>query len=568
MIKSAIVMNQKGIHARTAAMIASYTYELKKTLSFDMFVLTASGRKIPISHAVQIASLSIRTGNAIQLEATGSDAQVALDLICRYIEKEIDSKIITLDEIDRVLDDNILRINREMTTLNQIKNQLSTILDNLTDGICLMDSEGMIEYLNPAYEEIFNVKQADVLNRDARELFPSRPSVKALQKKAPSLKEIFEVEGRNVISNSIPIINEEGFQGIITSYAQVDAIKTLLKQLEIAEEQANYYKKQLEQQDNIHEAFEILIGESDSLKSVLTTSSKAAKTSATVVIRGESGTGKELVAKSIHQASKRSEGPLIKINCAAFPENLIESELFGYEKGAFTGANDRKIGKFELADGGTLFLDEIGELSQNVQVKLLRFLQEREFRRIGGNELIKVNVRIIAATNRNLEDMMDHGSFREDLYYRLSVIQVYVPPLRDRLSDIPLLAEYFIEKMAKREEMDIKTLSRAVLDIFYSYQWPGNIRELENVMMRGMTMSDTDTIDIGMLPRHMRGVESLEPKSLINVYDNEFETMETYDREIIKRALQTYGSYNKTAKALGLTHRTISLKAKKYGLSH
>ncbi len=566
MIKSAIVINQKGIHARTAAMIASYVYDLKRTKAFDMWVLSQAGNKIPIGHAVQIASLAIKRGDIIHIEATGKDGQSALELVCHYIEKEIDNKIITLDEIDRVLDDNIIRIHSEMNSLKTIKNQLSTILDNLNDGVCMMDRNGIIVYLNSAYERIFNVDKTAVLNKNARELFPTLPSVKALGKIEVGHKEVFEVNGIKIISNATPIINKGQFEGFITSYSLVDGFTEVMKQLKIAEEQANYYKKQLEQKDNIHEAFKIIIGESDQLKDVLATCSKAARTSATVVIRGESGTGKELVAKSIHMASKRSKKPMIKINCAAFPENLIESELFGFEKGAFTGANNRKLGKFELADGGTLFLDEIGELSQNVQVKLLRFLQEREFMRIGGNELVKVDVRIIAATNRHLEEMLEHGTFREDLYYRLSVIQLFVPPLRDRMTDIPLLADYFINKMAQKEEMDSKILTGKVLDIFYAYQWPGNIRELENVIMRGMTMSEDDRIDVDMLPKHMKGIETPKSKSLINVYDGEFETMESYDKEIISRALKKYGSYNKTAKALGLTHRTISLKAKKYGV--
>lgn len=566
MIKSAIVINQKGIHARTAAMIASYVYDLKRDKTFDMWILSPTGNRIPIGHAVQVASLSIRKGDTIHIEATGDEGQSALELVCHYIEKEIDSKIISLDEIDRVLDDNILRIHTEMNSLKSVKDQLSIILDTLNDGVCMMDKEGVIVYLNPAYERLFNVDKAVILKKNARELFPSRPSVIALDKREAGYKEIFEVDGIKIISNATPIINKDKFEGIITSYSRVDGFTEIMNQLKIAEEQANYYKKQLEKKDNIHEAFKIIIGESDQLKEVLATSTKAAKTSATVIIRGESGTGKELVAKSIHMASKRANKAMIKINCAAFPETLIESELFGYEKGSFTGANERKIGKFELADGGTLFLDEIGELSQNVQVKLLRFLQEREFRRIGGNDLIKVDVRIIAATNRHLEDMLETGAFREDLYYRLSVIQLFVPPLRDRMTDIPLLADYFIDKMAAREEMESKVITGRVLDIFYSYQWPGNIRELENVIMRGMTMSEDDTIDVDVLPRHMKGIESAKPKTLINVYNGEFETMASYDKEIIRRALSKYGSYNKTGKALGLTHRTISLKAKKYGI--
>lgn len=193
MIKSAIVMNSKGIHARTAAMISSYVYSLKRDMSFEMIVLSSAGQKIPIGHAVQIASLSIRKGDTMTIEAMGTDAKHALDLVCRYVEEEFDNKVITLDEIDRVLDDNILRINSEMNSLKQIKKQLSTILDNLSDGICLMDHNGKIVYLNNAYEEIFNISKEELLNKNARELFPSRPSVHALDKKEAGIKEIFEI---------------------------------------------------------------------------------------------------------------------------------------------------------------------------------------------------------------------------------------------------------------------------------------------------------------------------------------------------------------------------------------
>jgi len=566
MKKVVTILNTKGIHARTAAMIASYVYGLKKELDFKMHVVAENDEKIPIINVIPIASLSIKKDDMITLEAIGKDAQEAIDLVSAYITGDIDNKQFSIDEIDSALEESALKINSELKSLKNLKNRLSSILDNISDGICLMDSNGIIMYLNKSYARIFDVDNDKLIGKDAKILFPKRPSVEALKNKKTKVGVVFKEEKLKVVSNSMPIYVEGEFQGIITSYSVVDELKELINQLNLAEEKIMYYQLELNKKNNVHEAFNIIIGESSTLKESLAISSKAAKTSATVVVRGESGTGKELVAKAIHIASKRLNGPFIKINCAAIPENLLESELFGHEKGAFTGAIARKIGKFELAHKGTIFLDEIGELSPNLQVKLLRVIQERELQRIGGNEVINVDIRIISATNRNLEELVKENKFREDLYYRLNVIQIFLPPLRERHGDIPLLCEYFIDEISKREEIKPKILTREVLNYFQNYDWPGNIRELENVLIRGMAMSEGEFIDINCLPRHITLMEKNKTGSIINVFGGDLETMEDYDKEIIRLALNKYGSFNKTAKALGLTHRTVSLKAKKYGL--
>ncbi|MFH0886588.1 MAG: sigma 54-interacting transcriptional regulator, partial [bacterium] len=279
------------------------------------------------------------------------------------------------------------------------------------------------------------------------------------------------------------------------------------------------------------------------------------------LIRGESGTGKELIANAIHYNSLRHKKPFIKVNCAALPETLIESELFGYEKGAFTGAYDKKIGRFEMADGGSIFLDEIGDLNPSTQVKLLRVIQEREFERVGGTETIKCNVRIIAATNQNLEKILEVGKFREDLYYRLNVFPIYVPPLRDRKDDILLLAEHFLGKYSEKNDKEIKRISTPAIDALMSYHWPGNVRELENCIERSVIMSTGEVIFAHNLPPTLQtAVDSgTEVKQSLE------ELVTNYEKDIVIDALKTTrGNKAKAAKVLNTTERILGYKIKCY----
>ena len=242
--------------------------------------------------------------------------------------------------------------------------------------------------------------------------------------------------------------------------------------------------------------FEEIVGDSPALQQVLNRVAKVAPTDATVFITGETGTGKELIARAIHKASKRSGRAFVSVNCAAISQPLIASELFGHEKGAFTGATERRLGRFELAEGGTIFLDEVGDLPKETQVVLLRVLQEHEFERIGGNKSIKTNVRVVVATNRNLEDAMAAGTFRQDLFYRLNVFPLEIPPLRERIKDIPTLVHYFIDRYAREAGKRIKSVSKDTLDLFLSYPWPGNIRELRNVIERSMILCDSENFSV------------------------------------------------------------------------
>jgi len=313
-----------------------------------------------------------------------------------------------------------------------------------------------------------------------------------------------------------------------------------------------------------------IIGNCSTMQKVYAMISQVAPSNATVLIRGASGTGKELVARAIQQASPRADRPFVAVNCAALPDNLIESELFGHEKGAFTGAVSRRIGRAEAADGGTLFLDEIGDLSLPVQVKLLRFIQERTFSRVGSNEEIKVDVRLLAATSRDLEQLMAEGKLREDLYYRLNVFPIHLPDLRKRRCDIVLLAEFFLEKYSKLYNKTIKRISTPAINMLMSYHWPGNVRELENCIERAVLTATTEVISAYNLPPSLQTGEVSGTANLpADGGKVDFDTLVgSFERELIVEALKANrGNVTAAARQLGLSTRVIHYKINKYGIT-
>ncbi len=303
-----------------------------------------------------------------------------------------------------------------------------------------------------------------------------------------------------------------------------------------------------------------VVGRSRQILEILDVIHRVAPTGATVLLQGESGVGKEVFARAIHFLSPRAEGPFVTVNCAAIPENLLEAELFGYERGAFTGATQRKKGKFELAEGGTLFLDEIGDMSPPLQTKLLRVLQEKEIERLGGSRPIKVDVRVIAATNRNLEEMMREGRFREDLYYRLNVVPIFIPPLRERREDIPVLAYHFLDLFREQYTKEVR-IAPEVMDAFMEYHWPGNVRELRNVVER-MVILDTDGIlTLEDLPAELRRKPPQETEPPPQG------TLKDMERRMIEKALRETGYVIKeAARRLGMTPRQVSYRIRKYGI--
>jgi two-component system nitrogen regulation response regulator NtrX len=309
-----------------------------------------------------------------------------------------------------------------------------------------------------------------------------------------------------------------------------------------------------------------IIGDHPDMLAIMETLEKVAPTNARILIIGENGTGKELVARSVHEMSTRAKEAFIEVNCAAIPEELIESELFGHERGAFTGAVSRRVGKFELADGGTLFLDEVGDMSHSAQAKVLRVLQESQFERVGGTETRKVDVRVIAATNKDLQKESLEGSFREDLYYRLNVVPITVPPLRKRLSDLPLLVEHFLNETGRELGQRPKKISKRAISELLEYNWPGNIRELENLIERLVILTQKTTIDVEDLPV-LGPAKNLEEQFLEKETYNDFR--ESVEKEFFLRKLRAYGyNVSKTARKLGMQRSNLYKKLEKYDIPY
>ena len=309
-----------------------------------------------------------------------------------------------------------------------------------------------------------------------------------------------------------------------------------------------------------------IIGNSPAVRKVVELIEQVGPSEANVLILGESGTGKELVAQQLHEQSARARGPLIKVNCAALPENLLESELFGYVRGAFTGAAQDKPGRFQLAGGGTLFLDEIGELPLTLQAKILRALQERIIEPLGGVAPVNIDVRFIAATNRDLPTMIREGKFREDLYYRLNVLEIHIPPLRERIEDIPLLVDYLLEKLCRKNNRPIRSVSREFLTALARHEWRGNVRELENVLERSLILCRADILDLRDLPDHLLAPgRTAAPAPVTALLENPLEAAE---RNALEETLRKYaGHRERTAQALGISRRTLQYRLKKYGLT-
>jgi Nif-specific regulatory protein len=319
-------------------------------------------------------------------------------------------------------------------------------------------------------------------------------------------------------------------------------------------------RRELKSHFNIHN----MVGSSNAMKEVYQLIEQVANSNATVLLRGESGTGKDLVAHAIHYNSLRAEKPFVKVNCTALPDTLLESELFGHEKGAFTGAGEKKLGRFERAHGGTIFLDEIGDFSLNLQVKLLRVIQFKEFERVGGMETIKTNVRIIVATHKNLEEQIKEGLFREDLYYRINVFPIYMPPLRERKDDIMLLADFFLEKIAKENNKDISRISTPAIEMLTRYHWPGNIRELENCIERAVLLCNEDVIRSEHMPPSL---QMIKKDKTVTTKRSLTEIIENKERELIIDALKKFaGKQRKTAIELGISERILGYKIKKYNI--
>ena len=370
------------------------------------------------------------------------------------------------------------------------------------------------------------------------------------------------------IESAVDIMKMGAFDYITKPFSNDELLLSVQNASELAKVHRRYrlLHENLEERYGLHQ----IIGKSKGIRSILTLVDRAAPTKSNVLITGESGTGKELVARAIHFASPRKNGPFISVNCMALNPGVLESELFGHEKGSFTGAVALRRGRFELAHGGTLFLDEIGELSHDMQVKLLRVLQERKFERVGGSEEIEVDIRVVTATNKDLQQEVEKGNFREDLYYRLNVVHMLLPPLRERREDIPLLLAHFVEKIATDSHLPRKTISAEALDYLSGYEWPGNIRQLENIVERCMVMVQGENITVADLPPEVKDDES-QLKNALDLLPVELNLADTLDRleaALIRRALVRADFVQvKAAELLAISKSLLQYKLRKYGIT-
>ena len=496
---------------------------------------------------------------------------------------EIKGAISTFEDVSR-----LVQISWEFEEVKELKERYLQILEAVQDGICVFDREGTVTYINGSYNEITgeNISEGDNIH----EISPNGSRMRVLEKGQKIMGEISQKKnGKSVVANIVPIIVNQQITGGISVVKNLSEIEELIDRISHLSAKTEYLEEELHRRKKLNPAFNRIVGVSNKLYDAMKLAAKTADNNFNVLIRGESGTGKELIAEAIHYSSERATQPFIRVNCAAIPENLLESEMFGHVKGAYTGAIKTKIGKFELADKGTIFLDEIGELDKSMQAKMLRVIQKKEFQRVGDDRTITVDARIIAATNRNLEELVENGEFREDLYYRLNVIPIWLPPLRERREDIPVLSEYFLNKIAEELGCEPKKLSGEAMDALIHYSWPGNIRELENVMERINILADGREVQKEDLPHYISenyhtSVNDEVPSEAVTengLYDaglslgktsaeeivtgnDEIMPWEYYEREIIRKALKKYGSYNAAGKALGLTHKTVAAKARKY----
>lgn len=457
-------------------------------------------------------------------------------------------------------------------TVEETVERLETIIEHSFDGIYITDGEANTVLVNRAYEQITGLKKKDVIGKNMKELekqgiISVSGSLKAiLENRVVTLQQEFKA-GKKAMITSSPIYDEHRkIVMVVTNVRDLTEIYHLKEKVEEQEQAEEKLRRNLEHVQSKMMQEDMIAHDKNTLQAVFL-ADKVAPLDATVMLMGETGVGKEVFARYIFENSSRSHENYIKVNCGAIPEKLIESELFGYEGGAFTGASKNgKIGLFELADKGTLFLDEIGELPLSMQVKILRAIQEKEIERIGGTKPIKVDVRIIAATNRNLEKMMAEGTFREDLYYRLMVFPIHIPPLRKRREDILPLAQFFLEKFNKKYNFH-KSFSRNSCFILSGYHWPGNIRELKNIVERAIIIGNGDEIEPEVIPIGSKRERPVQAENVLKPVTNLQETLQEIELQYMNQAYETYGNVRDAAKSLGMNPSTFVRKRKKYGES-
>lgn len=464
------------------------------------------------------------------------------------------------------------QISLELENVKALNNELDAIIESSFDGLYITDGNGKTIRINPAIKRMTGLGEEELLNKNMNELVSTgvlsrSASLIVLEKKKPVTTTLTTITGKTLLVSATPVFDDNGeIIRIVTNVRDISELNMLKQRIEQLEGLRNHFEFQLNQL-KIKMSDSIVYKNKD-MEQIIYQAMKVAEVDSTVLITGESGVGKELIAEIIHRNSTRRSGPFIKLNITAIPENLIESELFGYEPGAFTGAKkEGKAGMFELANGGTLLLDEIGDLPLHLQVKLLRALQQREILRVGAAKTRKIDVRIIAITNKDLEALIAAGQFRKDLFYRINVVPIHVPALRERVDDIPILVRYFLNYFNQRYNLH-KKVTPDLIQALMEYHWPGNIRQLENLIERLIVTSSEEVLDLHHLPAYILNLPMnnnftdgyIKMDQIIPLK----EAVESVEKFLLTKTLNTTSSYSEAAKMLGVDTSTVFRKAKKY----
>lgn len=460
-------------------------------------------------------------------------------------------------------------IDQELNVTESLLKEINIFIESSHDGFLITDNKGKVIRVNAAFERVFSVSRKDVLGKTAQELVKTgvygKSAALETLRTSQTCTVIMENKGRKIMATGTPVFNLQGnLTSVVVNVRDITELENLKLQLEYQQKLNEKYSYEIKEMRKRQENFPDIIMHSKEMHQVMDMVCTVSEVDSTVLVTGESGVGKEIVTHQIHKLSRRNKGPFIKINCGAIPYTLFESELFGYEPGAFTGAKSRgKMGFFELAHEGTLFLDEIGELNVDMQVKLLRVIQEKEVTRIGGEKSIKIDVRIITATNRDLKKMMEKGEFRQDLFYRLNVLNIQIPPLRERREDIAPLILNFLEKFNKKYKKK-KVFTNEAVRVLTEYDWPGNIRELENLVENLVILVKQDEITTQHLPENLFSSTLCDDKIIVKGIIPLKKAIEIVESQIVNNAKKKCDTTRQMAKVLGVNQSTVIRKLKQY----
>ncbi len=459
------------------------------------------------------------------------------------------------------------RIDKALMGEREHSKVLETIIETAYDWVVLVDREGIVTMMSQTYLSFLSMTKEEAIGKHVTQVIPNTRMHIVAKTGRAEIGDIQEIKGNHMIATRLPVVINGKVIGAVgkVNFKDISDFNTMAKKVTKMERELEYYRDELKKERAGKYSFESIVGTSNGILRVKNMSKKAAKSDSTVLILGESGTGKELFAHAIHNLSTRANHTFVKLNCAAIPAELLESELFGYEEGAFTGAKKGgKLGKFELADKGSIFLDEIGDMDIKMQAKLLRVLQEKEIERVGGSKTKHIDVRIIAATNKNLEELVGEGKFREDLYYRLNVMTIQVPPLRERIADIKSLSKHLLSKLSHNMGIIVSNISEEAMHYLMNYRWPGNVRELENTLERALNLLDKETV----VEAHHLPPKITENNNVASEDIEGFKTaIERLEKEMIVNCLKVVdGNKKEAAKRLGISRTSLYQKMEKFDL--